>query len=84
MISKIQFSKSLLFFSSNENTPKTLFLLFAGIIVSGLAILYDYIHIALLCFSLYYILSNTIFHFINNSIKLNRLKDKLKKQKRVI
>ena len=84
MISKIQFSKSLLFFSSNGNITKTLFLLFTGITVSVLAILYNYIHIALLCFSLYYILSNTIFHFINNSIKLNRLKNKLKKQKRVI
>tara|TARA_Y100001960_G_scaffold143825_1_gene152250 strand:- start:1504 stop:2289 length:786 start_codon:yes stop_codon:yes gene_type:complete len=84
MISKIQFSKSLLFFSSNNNTTKQIFLLCVGITASVLAIFYDYIHIALLCFSLYYILSNTIFHFINNSIKLNRLKDKLKKQKRVI
>ena len=85
MISKIHFSKFPLFsFSINKTNSIRLILLLISMGVLILSVAYNYLHITLLCFSLYYILSNTIFHFINNSIRLNQLKKKLKNKKRGI
>ena len=85
MISKIHFSKFPLFsFSISKSNSIRLLLLCISICVMVISLIYNYLHITLLCFSLYYILSNTIFHFINNSIKLNQLKEKLKNKKRAL
>ena len=84
MVSKIQFVKFPLFsFSIDKKNSTRLILLFMSIIIIIISMIYNYLHITLFCFSIYYILSNTILYFINNSIKLNELKMKLKNKKRV-
>ena len=82
MIGKIQFSKfPLLSFSYSKNNSIRLLILIIGILVLCISALYDYFHIGLFLFSSYYIVSNIIFHFINNSIQLNQLRKKLKNKK---
>ena len=79
MISKIQFSKFPLF-SLNHSKENSIRLILLIIIIILLIISkpYDYFHIGLFLFSSYYITSNILFHFINNSIKLNKLRKSLK------
>lgn len=83
MIGKIHFSKFPLF-SLNHNKENTirLFLFIFIFIILIFSKIYGYFYIGLFLFSSYYILSNIIFHFINNSIKLNELRQTLKKKKR--
>ena len=83
MISKIQFSKFPLFSLnySKENSIR-LILLIIIIILLIISKPYGYFHIGLFLFSAYYIISNILFHFINNSIKLNELRKSLKNKKR--
>jgi len=83
MIGKIHFSKFPLFSlnHSKENTVRLFLFIFIFIILI-ISKIYDYFYIGLFVFSSYYILSNIIFHFINNSIKLNELRQTLKKKKR--
>ena len=83
MIGKIHFSKFPLFSlnHSKENTIRLLLFIFIFIILIFSKI-YGYFYIGLFLFSSYYILSNIIFHFINNSIKLNELRQTLKNKKR--
>jgi len=83
MIGKIHFSKFPLFSlnHSKENTIRLFLFIFIFIILIFSKI-YGYFYIALFLFSSYYILSNIIFHFINNSIKLNALRQTLKNKKR--
>ena len=83
MIGKIHFSKfPLLSFKHSKTNTIRLFLLIFGIIILMISKIYNYFHIGLFVFTSYYILSNIIFHFINNSIKLNELRESLKKKKR--
>ena len=84
MISKIHFAKFPLFsfYKGKKNSIK-LILLFLGSVIMIISIFFYKIHITLFCFSLYYVISNIAFHFINNSIRLNELKEKLKNKKRV-
>jgi len=84
MISKIHFSKFPLFsfYKGKKNSIK-LILLFLSSVIIIISIFFYKIHITLFCFSLYYVISNIAFHFVNNSIKLNELKEKLKNKKRV-
>ena len=83
MIGKIHFSKFPLFSlnHSKENTVRLFLFIFIFILLI-ISKIYDYFYIGLFVFSSYYILSNIIFHFINNSIKLNELRQTLKKKKR--
>ena len=83
MIGKIHFSKFPLF-SLNHNKENTirLFLFIFIFILLIISKIYGYFYIGLFLFSSYYILSNIIFHFINNSIKLNELRQTLKNKKR--
>jgi len=82
MLGKIQFSKfPLLSFSYSKTNSIRLLILLMGILVLCISALYSYFHIGLFLFSSYYIISNIIFHFINNSIKLNQLRQKLKNKK---
>ena len=83
MIGKIHFSKFPLFSlnHSKENTVRLFLFIFIFILLI-ISKIYDYFYIGLFLFSSYYILSNIIFHFINNSIKLNALRQTLKKKKR--
>ena len=83
MIGKIHFSKFPLFSLNHgkENTIR-LFLFIFTFILLIVSKIYHYFYIGLFLFSSYYILSNIIFHFINNSIKLNQLRQTLKKKKR--
>ena len=79
MIGKIQFSKFPLFsFSKGKTNSIRLILMILSIFIIVVSSLMDFLHISLFIFSAYYILSNTAFHFINNSIKLNQLREKLK------
>ena len=83
MIGKIHFSKFPLFsFSHSYQNTIRLFLLIISFIILIITKINDYFHIGLFIFSSYYILSNILFHFINNSIKLNQLRETLKKKKR--
>ena len=83
MIGKIHFVKFPLFSlqHSKENTIR-LFLFIFIFIMLIISKIYDFFHIGLFIFSSYYIISNIVFHFINNSIKLNQLRQTLKKKKR--
>ena len=83
MIGKIHFSKFPLFSlnHSKENTIRLFLFIFIFILLI-ISKIYDYFYIGLFLFSSYYILSNIIFHFINNSIKLNALRQTLKNKKR--
>ena len=83
MIGKIQFSKFPLFtLNHSKNNSIRLILLIISFIALGLSKIYDYFYICLFIFCTYYIVSNILFHFINNSIKLNQLRETLKKKKR--
>jgi len=83
MIGKIQFSKfPILSFAHSTKNSMRLFLLLIGVVVLIMSKFYGYFHIGLFLFSSYYLLSNILFHFINNSIKLNELRENLKKKKR--
>ena len=83
MIGKIQFSKFPLFtLNHSKNNSIRLILLIILFIALGLSKIYDYFYICLFIFCAYYISSNILFHFINNSIKLNQLRETLKKKKR--
>ena len=53
-----------------------------SIILMVISSLINYLHVTLFLFSAYYILSNISLHFINNSIKLNQLREKLKNKRR--
>ena len=82
MIGKIQFSKFPLFtFRHSTQNSIRLGSLILGIILLLLSIINELQHYILFILSTYYIASNIIFHFINNSIKLNELKTKIKKRK---
>ena len=83
MIGKIQFSKFPLFTlkHSKNNTIRLILLIFALFLLI-ISKIYDYFHISLFIFSAYYIVSNILFHFINNSIKLNQLRNTLKRKKK--
>ncbi len=83
MISKIQFSKFPLFsFSMGKINSIRLILMLISIIVMIISSFMNYLHITLFLFSAYYILSNISFHFINNSIRLNQLREKIKNKRR--
>ena len=83
MISKIQFSKFPLFsFSKGKQNSIRLILMILSIFIMVISSFMNFLHITLFLFSTYYILSNTVLHFINNSIQLNKLKEKLKTKKR--
>ena len=83
MISKIQFSKFPLFSfkRGNENSIRLILMMISIVLMIATSIV-GLLHITLFVFSTYYILSNILFHFINNSIKLNELKEKLKNKKK--
>lgn len=82
MIGKIQFSKFPLFsFSHSTQNSIRLSLAIIGLILLLLSFINGLQHYILFVLSIYYIISNIIFHFINNSIKLNELKTKIKKRK---
>tara|TARA_Y100001960_G_C14680095_1_gene830641 strand:+ start:251 stop:1051 length:801 start_codon:yes stop_codon:yes gene_type:complete len=79
MIGKIHFSKFPLFsFSKGKINSIRLISMILSIFIMVVSSLMNFLHISLFVFSAYYILSNTTFHFINNSIKLNQLREKLK------
>ena len=83
MVGKIHFSKFPLFsFSKGKKNSVRLILMIFSVIVMVVSSFIGFLHITLFLFSAYYILSNTGLHFINNSIKLNQLKEKLKNKKR--
>lgn len=83
MISKLQFSKFPLFtFSKGKENTIRLILMILSIILMIITSIIGLLHITLFIFSAYYILSNIFFHFINNSIRLNQLKEKLKTKKK--
>ena len=85
MIGKLHFSKFplLTFKAGNQNSIRLILLIILfGIMILGQ--LQGYFHIILFIFSIYYILSNILFHFINNSIRLNTLKQKLTNKKRTL
>ena len=83
MISKIHFSKFPLFsFSMGKKNSIRLILMILSIILMVISSLINYLHVTLFLFSAYYILSNISLHFINNSIKLNQLREKLKNKRR--
>ena len=84
MISKIHFAKFPLFsFYKGKKNSIRLILLFLSSVIMIISIFFYKTHITLFCFSLYYVISNIAFHFVNNSIRLNELKEKLKNKKRV-
>ena len=84
MIGKIQFLKFPLFsFTHSRTNTIRLVLLIITLIILVITKLSNYFHITLFIFCSYYIISNILFHFINNSIKLNQLRAKLKRKKRV-
>ena len=83
MIGKIQFSKfPLLSFSKGTKNSLRLILTLIGFVVIGISSMIGLLHIALFLFSVYYILSNILFHFINNSIQLNHLRERIQTKKR--
>lgn len=83
MISKIQFSKFPLFsFKKGNKNSIRLILMMLSIFLMVISRMMGFLHITLFIFSAYYILSNISLHFINNSIRLNKLKEKLKTKKR--
>jgi len=83
MVGKIQFSKFPLFsFSKGKKNSIRLILMILSIFIMVISSFMGFLHITLFLFSTYYILSNTGLHFINNSIQLNKLKEKLKTKKR--
>ena len=83
MVGKIHFSKFPLFsFSKGKKNSVRLILMIFSVIIMAVSSFIGFLHITLFLFSTYYILSNTGLHFINNSIKLNQLKEKLKNKKR--
>ena len=83
MIGKIHFSKFPLFsLRYNQQNTIKLILLIVTVTILAISKIYGYFYIGLFLFSSYYILSNILFHFINNSIKLNQLRQTLKKKKR--
>jgi phosphatidylserine synthase len=83
MIGKIHFSKFPLFsFKHSQQNTIRLFLLIIMFAILAISKIYGYFYIGLFLFSSYYILSNILFHFINNSIKLNQLRQTLKNKKR--
>tara|TARA_B100000686_G_C16311066_1_gene723361 strand:- start:177 stop:713 length:537 start_codon:yes stop_codon:yes gene_type:complete len=83
MIGKIQFSKfPLLSFSKGAKNSIRLALTLIGLVALGISSMIGLLHIALFLFSVYYILSNILFHFINNSIRLNHLRERIKTKKR--
>jgi len=83
MIGKIKFSKFPLFtFSKGRQNSIKLILIILSILIMGVSSIMGFLHITLFLFSTYYILSNILLHFINNSIKLNQLREKLKTKKR--
>ena len=83
MIGKIQFSKfPLLSFSKGKKNSIRLILVLISFVVFGISSFIGYLHIALFLFAVYYILSNILFHFINNSIQLNQLKERMQTKKR--
>ena len=83
MIGKIHFSKFPLFsFSHGKQNSIRLVLMMLSIFIMCISAFQGLLHITLFIFSAYYILSNTILHFINNSIKLNKLREKLQNKKR--
>ena len=83
MIGKIHFSKFPLFsFSHGKQNSIRLVLMMLSIFIMCISTFKGLLHITLFIFSAYYILSNTILHFINNSIKLNKLREKLQNKKR--
>tara|TARA_B110000014_G_scaffold264192_1_gene263998 strand:- start:7537 stop:8334 length:798 start_codon:yes stop_codon:yes gene_type:complete len=83
MIGKIQFSKfPLLSFSKGTKNSIRLILTLIGFVALGISSMIGLLHIALFLFATYYILSNIIFHFINNSIQLNQLKERIQMKKR--
>ena len=85
MIGKIHFSKFPLFsFSHGKQNSIRLVLMMLSIFIMCISTFKGLLHITLFIFSAYYILSNTILHFINNSIKLNKLREKLQNKKRGI
>ena len=84
MISKIKFSKfPLISFGQGKQNSIRLVLLVLIIIAMIISVFYNKLYIILFCFAVYYIISNIILHFVNNSIRLNELKEKLKNKKRV-
>ena len=83
MIGKIQFLKFPLFtFSKGKQNSIRLILMILSIFIMGISSITGFLHITLFLFSTYYILSNILLHLVNNSIKLNHLKEKLKTKKR--
>ena len=83
MISKLQFSKFPLFsFSKGKENSIRLILMLISILLMIITSMIGLLHITLFVFSTYYILSNILFHFVNNSIRLNELKEKLKNKKK--
>lgn len=83
MIGKIQFSKfPLLSFSKGTKNSIRLVLTLIGLVALGISSMIGLLHIALFLFSVYYILSNILFHFINNSIQLNHLRERIQTKKR--
>ena len=83
MVGKVQFSKFPLFsFSKGRTNSIRLILLLLSFIILGISSIFGFLHITLFLFAIYYILSNTLFHFINNSIRLNQLKEKIQNKKR--
>ena len=83
MISKLQFSKFPLFsFKKGKENSIRLVLMMISIVLMFITSVMGLLHIMLFIFSAYYILSNILFHFVNNSIRLNELKEKLKNKKK--
>jgi len=83
MIGKIQFSKfPLLSFSKGTKNSIRLILALISFVVLGVSSTMGLLHITLFLFAAYYILSNILFHFINNSIRLNQLKERIQTKKR--
>ena len=83
MISKLQFSKFPLFsFKKGKENSIRLVLMMISIALMFITSVMGLLHIMLFIFSAYYILSNILFHFVNNSIRLNELKEKLKNKKK--
>ena len=83
MISKLQFSKFPLFsFKKGKENSIRLVLMMISIVLMFITSVMGLLHIMLFIFSTYYILSNILFHFVNNSIRLNELKEKIKNKKK--
>ena len=82
MIGKIQFSKfPIISFNVDRQNSIRLILLLSAISIFIISSINNLFEVSLFFLILYYIISNILLHFIDNSIRLNKLKQKLGRKK---